>query len=126
MGIHTHLADLPPVLLVAQKIRTEFERNGHICADASSQEKADFTVDGTVYKFSIRPRMGFFSASNTGNIAVKLTLNRLSDSQIFIKSFEGEYTLEGNQHFYVALGQALSVMIKDISTDAELVEFIKK
>jgi hypothetical protein len=49
-GIHKYKLDQPVATVVAKAIRKELERNGHTCI-AESTSKADFVVDGTVYKY---------------------------------------------------------------------------
>ena len=129
MGVHTHLLDQPPAIFIAERIKKEFERNGHRCIDASSQAKADFIVDGKIHKFSVMFRMGLWSNQWFANTGVKLTINREpSESGVFVKSYEGEYTGTSSSGplFVEASGQAVLSMLKDISTDSELIEFIKK
>lgn len=126
LGVHTHLLDQPPAIFVADRIKKEFERNGHKCVDASSQVRTDFIVEGKIYKFSIQHIMGMWTTTQIANTGVKLTINRMpSESGVLIKSYGGEYT--GTSTKWVdALGQAALSMIKEISTDPELIEFIRK
>jgi hypothetical protein len=130
LGGHTHKIDQTPAVFVADRIKKEFERNGHKCVDASSQDKADFIVNGTIYKFSSTWRMGFFANEWFGKTGLKLTINRMpsGSAEAFVKSYEGDYndTSYGGPLFAESLGTATQRMIKDISTDPELIEFIKK
>jgi uncharacterized lipoprotein YajG len=91
--------------------------------------KADFIVDGKIYKMSIQNIHGMWTMTQIANAGVKLTINREpSDSGVFEKSYEGEYTSQSAvlSGLTEKLGQAVLSMIKEISTDLELIEFIKK
>jgi hypothetical protein len=126
VGGHTHLYDQPPAIFIADRIKKEFERNGHKCIDASLQANSDFIVDGKIYVFSIQHKMGLWTQTQFANAGVKLTINRVpSESGVLEKTYKGEYTSTGTK-WVVAVGQAVLSMIKEISTDSELIEFIKK
>lgn len=117
-------SDQPLTTIVAMQIKKELERNGHKCVVYSPQMKADFVVEGIVYKFSVRSDVGMFTVSEIANTGVKLTISRVPiDSGVFVKSFEGDIT---TNNAIIALNEALLSMIKEMSTDTELVEFIKK
>jgi hypothetical protein len=123
--------DQPPAIIVATAIKRELERNGHRCIDYSPQSKADFIVEGTVYKYWYGFYTGFFTNTHTVNAGVKLTVGPVSDDKrVLTKNYEGEYVLSDGRHPRVvgkdALSQALLAMIKEISTDSELIEFIEK
>jgi uncharacterized lipoprotein YajG len=129
-GVHTNLMNQLPKIFVSDRIRKEFERNGHKCVDASSQTKADFIVDGVIYKFSVVHLVRWNTEQFT-HTGVKLTISRVpKEAGIFVKSYEGEYnatsTLATADRIASILGQAVLSMIKDISTDPELIEFLKK
>jgi hypothetical protein len=131
VGVHTYLLDQLPAIFIADRIKKEFERNGHKCVDASSQVKADFIVDGVIFKFSVNNYQRFFEMNQVANTGVKLTINRVSiDSGVFSKSYEGEFNntsqIATQDKFLLALGQAVLSMLKNMSTDLELIEFIKK
>jgi len=129
IGFSTHSLDQPPAIFIADRIKKEFERNGHKCVDASSKAKADFIVDGKIYKMSFQNIHGTWIMTQIAKAGVKLTINRVpSESGVFEKSYEGEYTSKSAILTGIAekLGQAALSMIKDISTDPELIEFLKK
>ena len=63
IGVHTFALEDPPAVLVAQWVTREFERNGHRCVPYSPDVKADFLVEGTVFKFSVRQDTGMVSPS---------------------------------------------------------------
>jgi hypothetical protein len=130
LGGHTHKIDQTPAAFVADRIKKEFERNGHKCVDASSQTKADFIVDGVIYRFSVTFDRKFTGNEWFANAGVKLTINRVpTGSGIFLKSYQGEYQAMqylGGPKFAESLGMATQRMFKDISTDPELIEFLKK
>ena len=128
-GVHKHILDQPPATLVAMWLKKELERNGHICVMDSPQMKADFVIEGTVYKFLVSHRTGMFETMQHSSTGVKLTISRISANSVsFVKSYEGEYSTSGltAARWKIALSQALLSMIKEISTDPELIEFIKK
>lgn len=129
VGGHTHKIDQTPAAFVVDRIRKEFQRNGHRCLDASAHVPADFVVKGTIYKFSTMWRMGFFANEWFGNTGVKLTIERVpSRDDAFVKSYEGEFngTSSAGPLFVESLGTSVQRMIKEISTDPELIDFIKK
>ena len=122
---HKFMVDQPPATLVAMELRKELERNGHTCITYTPQAKADFIVEGTVYKFSVSQRPPVF----IGNVGVKLTVSRApADSKVLIKSYQGEGRAKSATYsgWRPALTQANQAMIKEISTDTELVDFLQK
>jgi hypothetical protein len=52
-GTHIYVFEQPPAVLVAMWIKKELERNGHKCVTFSSDVKADFIVEGSIYKICI-------------------------------------------------------------------------
>jgi len=128
---HKYKLDQPPAILVAEAIKKELERNGHICIDYSPQSKADFIIEGTVYKYWSFYTSIAWTYNSTANVAVKLTVSPFSgDKRVFIKNYEGEYVLNkatySPKEVKEVLSQALMEMLKEISTDSELIEFIEK
>jgi hypothetical protein len=120
--------DQPPSVAVRTAIKKELERNGHLCIDYSPEAKADFIIDGAVYKHSIRLGRSFGA-----NVAVKLTVSKFAnDKAIFTKTYEGEY--DASPHFGTWLGDefkhtlssAYLAMLKEMATDADLLEFLEK
>jgi uncharacterized lipoprotein YajG len=118
----------PPATLVAQWVRQEFERNGHRCLSDSPTVKADFIVEGSVYKFSLRHDMGLVSVTETAETAVKLTISRIRpDTGMLAKSYQGQYVVSGTVNWDLwktAIHQALMAMIQEMSTDPELMAFL--
>ncbi len=127
-GTHLYVFEQPPAVFVGMWIKKELERNGHKCVTNSSETKADFIVEGIIYKYAYRLITGMFSATQTANTGVKITISRVPPEKgVFVKSFEGEYTMGGGlDGWKITSNQALFSMIKEFSRDEELVDFIKK
>jgi hypothetical protein len=120
--------DQPPSRIVRTAIKKELERNGHLCIDYSPEAKADFIIEGAIYKHWITCRHGLGAI-----VAVKLTVSKFSnDKVIFTKTYEGEY--DSNHRFGTWLGDtfkhilsmAYLAMLKEMATDADLIEFLEK
>jgi len=129
--------DQPVAVVVGMAIRKELERNGHICIDYSPQPKADFIIEGTVFKYWFYVERGgtafVLTSRFVGNVAVKLTVSNTSpDKGVLIKSYEGESLTDifmahpRGKAALVTLSQAQLAMVKEISTDSELIEFLEK
>jgi hypothetical protein len=129
--------DQPVAVVVGMAIRKELERNGHICIDYSPQSKSDFIIEGTVFKYWFYVERGGTASVLTsrfvGNVAVKLTVSNTSpDKGVLIKSYEGESLTDifmahpRGKAALVTLSQAQLAMVKEISTDSELIEFLEK
>ena len=130
-GPGEHKLDQPPAVILAIAIKKELERNGHMCIDYSPESKADFIIEGNVYKYWHSFVQGLWSGTHTGKVAVKLTVSSVSDNnRVLTKNYQGEYVLNsGRAPIWVTrevLGQAFLAMLKEISTDSELIEFIEK
>ena len=123
--------DQPAATVVATAIKKELERNGHTCLVDSPEVKANFVIEGIVFKYWFAIDKGFFSVKGTGNVAVKLTISAVSPNRgVLAKNYEGEYQLSRGGglpiHIEEILNPALLAMIKEISTDPELIAFIEK
>lgn len=124
---HTFVLDQPPTNLIAMWIKKELERNGHVCITNASHVKADFVVDGAILKY-LSVGDGSWVITSTSNIVVKLKISRIPFSLgVFEKSYEGEHRITGGggDEWKISLQQALPALIKEISTDDELIKFIK-
>ncbi len=123
--------DMPAATVVATAIKRELERNGHICVIDKPESKANFVVEGAVYKYWVRGESSFFTAKVIGNVAVKLTVSALSDAKkVLTKNYEGEYYLSSGfaiswDSMIAISNQALLGMVKEISTDSELISFLE-
>ena len=135
LGGRDVILDMPAATVVATAIKRELERNGHTCVMDTPESKANFVIEGAVYKYLLRADSGFFTTKIIGNVAVKLTVSAVSDvKKVLTKSYEGEYYLSSNNsnpvptlNSWVAISnQALLEMVKEISTDSELIEFLEK
>lgn len=125
---HTFVLDQPPANIVAMWIKKELERSGHICITNAPHVKADFVVDGAIFKYS---SIGAGSAmiTSTSNIGVILKISHIPSSLgIFEKSYEGVHRVTGvgGDEWKISLQQTLPALLKEISTDDELIEFIRK
>jgi len=134
LAAHEHKMDQPVARVVAMAIKKELERNGHICINYSMQAKADFNIEGTVFKYGISMRrVGGFHNELAGNVAVKLTIiNTSTEKSVFIKNYSGDSLIEAGgftavgEAPLVTLSQAQSAMVKKISIDTELIAFLEK
>lgn len=129
-GLHKYELDQPAAIVVATAIRKELERNGHMCVMESSQSKSDFVVEGTVYKYFLRLDSGGLTGYLNGDVATKLKItSNHSDKKEFVKNYEGKYLLSGFRFSFEVIldvsNQTLLEMVKEMSTDPELVEFIR-
>jgi hypothetical protein len=123
------VSDKPVSSLFMLALKKEWERNGHICVEYSKQVKADYIIEGIVYKCSVTIIPGFIAPTQTAYTGVKLTVSHVSDREepLLIKSYEGEYRFYGTGVTWKeVLTNSLLSMIKEISVDSELIEFIKK
>jgi hypothetical protein len=114
--------DKPISSLVMLMLKKEFERNGHNCTAYSPQVKADYIVEGIIYKCSYS-----INQPQTANIEVKLIINPLSDHtrNVFMKSYVGEYSIfKSGAIWKGVLTRSLLLMIKEISTDDELIDYL--
>jgi len=123
----------PVANVVTAAIKKELERNGHTCIGYAQQSNADFIVEGSIYNYSFNMTSLYFTKQMTGNVAVKLTVgNKSADKGVLTKCYVGEYQFETNAPTggygtgYEVLGLAQMAMVKEISTDPELVEFLDK
>jgi uncharacterized lipoprotein YajG len=122
----------PPAIMVATAIKRELERNGHVCVMDLPQTKSDFIIEGTVYRCWLREDRDLFKGKITGDVAVKLTICSVSDEKkVLTKNYAGEYYLSSgfgipSSSWMAILNEALLEMIKEISTDPELIGFIEK
>jgi len=131
IGSHKYTLDQPVATVVAMSIRKELERNGHKYIAYSTQSNPDFIIEGTVYKYSLTMQSGLVSNTIIGNAAVKLTISRASaDREVLAKSYQGEYRKDtfGGPHgvLKAVSNQALLEMVKEMSTDPELIAFLEK
>jgi hypothetical protein len=129
-GGHKYIFDQPPATIVTIWLKKELERNGHICVMDSPMIKADFVLEGNVYKFSYTAGGSFTNTSI--DIGVKMSISRVATNKAsFVKNYEGTFSGSSSKILWKdsakdAFDQALLYMIKEISTDLELIEFIKK
>lgn len=132
VGVHKFKLDQPAATVVATMIRKELQRNGHMCVIDLPQAKSDFIIEGTVYKcWFTTEQVGFFSKKVTANVAVKLAVSPVSPGKgVLTKSYEGEYHLAGvtvgMEKGKDILDQAILAMLKEMSTDPELIAFLEK
>ena len=123
--------DQDPATLVSKAVRNELERNGHKTVDYSPDAKSDYVIDGTVFKFSSIVNAGTWSGTVTSTIGLKLTVSRVPNSRgVFVKTYQGVYaSKEGStptKPMTISIREALLMMVKDISTDQELIEFLQQ
>ncbi len=123
-GIDTCRLDQLPTSFVATVIRKELERNSHTCITYSAQSNPDFIIEGSVYKFG--PKSG--GRGHVAQVAVKLTVNPIfPGKEVLIKTYEGQGAPDF--HLYACktpLHRALLAMVKEMSTDLDLIAFLEK
>lgn len=131
VGVHSFDLEDPPAMLVAQWIQNELERNGHRCLPDSPTVKADFLVEGTVFKFWVRQHAGWVRLAEMAEVATKLTISRVpADAGSLTKSYQGQHVLTGGAFtttfdlWKPAINQALMAMVREMSTDPELRAFL--
>jgi hypothetical protein len=108
--------DQLPASLVAMVIKKELERNGHKCITYSAQSNPDFIIEGSLYKFAY----GML-------VAVKLTVSPVSPGkEVLIKTYEGKGPATIIHNCKTSLNLALMAMVKEFSTDPDLVAFLEK
>lgn len=125
----------PPTSIVATAIKREFEVNGHTCVVDTPSSKLDFIIHGSLYKYKIvGVESSYFKQKFLAQVAVKLTVTSVSNTKrVFTKNYEGEYAgtigavgSGGLGNLIPLLKAALFEMVKEISTDTELIAFIEK
>lgn len=131
LGGRDVILDMPAATVVATAIKRELERNGHTCVMDTPESKANFVIEGVVFKYWFALNNKVLFVKGTGNVAVKLTISAISDNKkVLTKSYEGEYQLSSGRPLkYICketLNQALLAMIKEISTDPELIAFLER
>lgn len=131
VGVHTFDLEDPPAILVAQWIQSEFERNGHRCVPDSRTAKADFLVEGTVFKFYVRRNVGWTSLTDTAETGVKVTISRLAaNAGSLTKTYQATRSMASGaiagDLWRSAIHQALMATLHEMSTDPELMEFLSK
>ena len=118
-GIHKYRLGEPKTTFAVAAIRKELERNGHTCIMYSPQSKSDFIIEGSLYKFGVYsdPRYPL-------TVAVKLTvIPAPPKEELLTKTYEGE---SDAPIFKECLNQALLAMVKEMSTDTDLIAFLEK
>jgi uncharacterized lipoprotein YajG len=124
--------DQDPADLVTQAVKKELERNGHqTLGFVDNLKKHDFVIDGTVYKFHSNVKSAVWSIILDSTIGIKLTVMRVPKSRgVFVKTYQGSYVFEGGptptDPMTISIREALFMVVKDISTDQELIEFLQQ
>jgi hypothetical protein len=122
-GRKTVSLDQPPAAVVSGAVKREFERNGHRCVVNPDQPGVDFVVEGTVYKYDLSMDPGLFVNRFNGIVGTKLIVrSNRSEEKEFAKNYEGRS--QGTT--FRAVNDALVEMVKEVSRDTELVEFIRR
>jgi len=126
---HDWVLESPPAVMIPILIKKELERNGHKCVTFSPQVKADFIVEGNIYRYT--GHFTTFPDAFSVNTGVKIMISAMPTEQgVFVKSYVGEYTgVSGymvTESWEFCMNKAFMSMIEEISTDLELVEFINK
>jgi hypothetical protein len=128
--VHEWNMDKSVADVVTMAFKNELERNGHSCITEKGQPGINFVIEGAVYKFSSIDYVGFWTSKRVVEIAVKLTIINPSNSKsVFVKSYEGESHYEsglpGGPTYIDMISEAQIEMLKEFSTDLELISFIE-
>ena len=125
--------DQTATTVVATAVRKELERNGHTCVVDSSQSKADFVIEGALYRYSYIRVQSLVKTKVTAYLKMELTVRRVSPREgALTKSYQGEYGLSdagggiSRGTMEDILNQAILETVKQISTDPELISFLKE
>ena len=123
MRTHKYRLDQPKTTFVAIAIRKELERNGHKCIAYSAQSNPDFIIEGSVYRFLVNHS----TAPSSTQVAVKLTVNPVSPGkEMLLKTYEGKARWKTLYTWKTSLNLALLAMVKEMSTDTDLIAFLEK
>jgi hypothetical protein len=134
-GVEPHLfgggaMDVPVATIVRTAVGKELERNGHVCLSGEAQQAADYTIEGTVYKYWLSISAPPFGPNKgTANVGVKLTLvGTGSHEGLLTKTYEGSSLRRALQpkHFAHLMNQALLNMLEELTYDQQFIETIKK
>jgi uncharacterized lipoprotein YajG len=126
VGIEPRVKDI-----VAQAITAELMRNGHKMLGPKNLGNADVVIDITIQKYWCQTVTGFWTVNYKGRVEtfVKMAMPLDSD-EVFTKTYGGSYddipALAGFGPIKGVLNEALLNMIKDFTTDPELLDFLQK
>ena len=122
---HKYKLDKPAATFAALATRKELERNGHTCIAYSPESKSDFIIEGSVTKFSFMEIRG---RGVMAYVSVKLTVSPASPGKGFLsKIYEGESTrFRFNHDEKDRMNEAMLAMVKEMSTDPELIALLEK
>jgi hypothetical protein len=131
------IMDLPVATIVRTAISKELERNGHVCQSGEGQQTADFTIEGTVYKYWLNFSGGALAmkATHTANVGVKLTVAGAGSHQgLLTKNYEGSALFtshqfspgEFKQGFEPLMNKALLNMLEELTYDQQFIDTIQK
>ena len=116
--------DIPANQLFSQAIANELKRNGHTVFLYENDGKADIIVDGVAKKYLIEFPISTFHSRNTGYAEAEITLIKISDAtESMSKLYRGSFDCRTVDR--TCLYETLLDMVKDFSTDPDLLEFVK-
>jgi hypothetical protein len=124
--------DQPAATVVATAVRKELERNGHTCVVDSPQLKSDFVIEGTLHTYFYINEERVHVQKVTANVRMELKVSHVSlRERVLKKSYQGEYSYANALAMTWGmkkdtLNQALLEMVKQMSTDPELIAFLKE
>lgn len=127
----TYKLDQPVASWVRESIRREFERNGHSCVGPDKAGEADVVLDGSVYRYSLDLSTGIEYMRFTGNVGAKISARSAKDSNaVFAKKYDGSFYAGGwNIRIPTVIkvqNEALLAMIKELTSDQEFLDFLKR
>jgi uncharacterized lipoprotein YajG len=128
---HKYNLDKPVSQVVRDSIQSEFERNGHICLGTGQQSQADIVIEGSVYEymFSFQTMVG--RQEMAGHVGVKVSVKAVSrPNDLLSKKYDGNYTENGllwsMDAPHKVLNEARLNMLKELTTDQEFLDFLKR
>ncbi len=118
--------------IVSSSIKGELERNGHKCYNYEEKMDADYIVEGivTIHVAKFTSNDLLLQSKFDAVSAINLSISRNNDAkEKFEKLFIGKYHLVhhriGGPNLYDAMREAHQQLLRNISTDTDLISFIK-
>jgi hypothetical protein len=124
------LLNRPVASVVSDMIKKEFKRNGHSFIETTSSSSPDYIVEGSVSKYWFIFLNDYYANHRwIGTVGVELKIvSRKDNKRVYRKYYRGEFMKRGDgkiENLVVGImDQALLSMVRDISSDQELADFI--
>ncbi len=124
--------DKPVATWVRDSIRREFERNGHTCVGPEREKEANVVIDGSVYQYSLDVAFfGIATSRFTGNVGAKISATAPNAPAVpFAKKYDGSFYASSRRMTIDTVikiqNEALLAMIKELTSDQEFLDFLKR